>query len=108
MEVATIRAGPPAPGEVEVEVEVEVKIQSCGVCHTDLRYREGGINGESLFLLGREAVAVVGSWGRRGGGHRRGPAASSRSTGGRSAVSAAPASGESRGTAWRPPTRPRK
>ncbi|MGN6783374.1 MAG: S-(hydroxymethyl)mycothiol dehydrogenase, partial [Marmoricola sp.] len=32
---------------------------ACGVCHTDLHYREGGINDEFPFLLGHEAAGVV-------------------------------------------------
>ncbi len=32
---------------------------SCGVCHTDLHYREGGINDDFPFLLGHEAAGVV-------------------------------------------------
>ena len=54
----------PGPGEVVVAV------QACGVCHTDLTYREGGINDEFPFLLGHEAAGVVesvGAWRRRGG-----------------------------------------
>ncbi|WP_019201209.1 S-(hydroxymethyl)mycothiol dehydrogenase [Tsukamurella sp. 1534] len=47
----------PGPGEVVVEV------QACGVCHTDLHYREGGINDEFPFLLGHEAAGVVESVG---------------------------------------------
>ena len=43
--------------------EAVVKIQSCGVCHTDLHYREGGINDEFPFLLGHEAAGVVESVG---------------------------------------------
>ncbi|MFV0533968.1 MAG: S-(hydroxymethyl)mycothiol dehydrogenase [Cumulibacter sp.] len=43
----------PGPGEAVV------KIQACGVCHTDLHYREGGINDEFPFLLGHEAAGVV-------------------------------------------------
>ena len=43
----------PGPGEVVV------KVQACGVCHTDLHYREGGINDEFPFLLGHEASGVV-------------------------------------------------
>ena len=43
----------PGPGEVTVDV------QACGVCHTDLHYREGGINDEFPFLLGHEAAGVV-------------------------------------------------
>jgi S-(hydroxymethyl)mycothiol dehydrogenase len=43
----------PGPGEAVVTV------QACGVCHTDLHYREGGINDEFPFLLGHEAAGVV-------------------------------------------------
>ena len=39
--------------------DVVVRIQACGVCHTDLHYREGGINDEFPFLLGHEAAGVV-------------------------------------------------
>jgi len=34
-------------------------VQACGVCHTDLHYREGGINDQFPFLLGHEAAGVV-------------------------------------------------
>src|SRR5688572_6683406 len=47
----------PGPGEALVA------IQACGVCHTDLHYREGGINDEFPFLLGHEAAGVVESVG---------------------------------------------
>ena len=39
--------------------EAVVAVQACGVCHTDLHYREGGINDEFPFLLGHEAAGVV-------------------------------------------------
>ncbi|SDJ12086.1 S-(hydroxymethyl)mycothiol dehydrogenase [Frankineae bacterium MT45] len=39
--------------------EVLVRVQACGVCHTDLHYREGGINDEFPFLLGHEAAGIV-------------------------------------------------
>jgi S-(hydroxymethyl)mycothiol dehydrogenase len=51
--VETINVPDPGPGEALV------RIQSCGVCHTDLHYREGGINDEFPFLLGHEAAGVV-------------------------------------------------
>ncbi len=35
------------------------QVQACGVCHTDLHYREGGINDDFPFLLGHEAAGVV-------------------------------------------------
>jgi S-(hydroxymethyl)mycothiol dehydrogenase len=51
--VETVVIPDPGPGEAVV------KIQACGVCHTDLHYREGGINDEFPFLLGHEAAGVV-------------------------------------------------
>ena len=51
--VETITVPDPGPGEVIVDV------QACGVCHTDLHYREGAINDEFPFLLGHEAAGVV-------------------------------------------------
>ncbi len=45
----------PEPGPFEALVDVE----ACGVCHTDLHYREGGINDEFPFLLGHEAAGKV-------------------------------------------------
>ncbi|NMO01732.1 S-(hydroxymethyl)mycothiol dehydrogenase [Gordonia sp. TBRC 11910] len=53
VEIATITIPDPGPGEVIV------KVQACGVCHTDLHYREGGINDDFPFLLGHEAAGVV-------------------------------------------------
>src|ERR1700755_230945 len=47
----------PGPGEVVVEVI------ACGVCHTDLTYRDGGINDDYPFLLGHEAAGTVESVG---------------------------------------------
>ena len=38
-------------------------MQACGVCHTDLHYKQGGINDEFPFLLGHEAAGVVESVG---------------------------------------------
>ena len=43
--------------------DVVVAIKACGVCHTDLAYREGGISDEYPFLLGHEAAGVVESVG---------------------------------------------
>ena len=34
-------------------------VKACGVCHTDLHYREGGINDDFPFLLGHEAAGIV-------------------------------------------------
>lgn len=57
VEVVDIVIPDPGPGEVVVD------IQACGVCHTDLTYREGGINDEFPFLLGHEAAGIVESVG---------------------------------------------
>ena len=51
--IETIIVPDPGPGEAVVA------IQACGVCHTDLHYREGGINDEFPFLLGHEAAGTV-------------------------------------------------
>ncbi|RIK15021.1 MAG: S-(hydroxymethyl)mycothiol dehydrogenase [Acidobacteria bacterium] len=53
VEVVDIVVPDPGPGEAVVRVE------ACGVCHTDLHYREGGINDEFPFLLGHEAAGTV-------------------------------------------------
>jgi S-(hydroxymethyl)mycothiol dehydrogenase len=55
--VETVIVPDPGPGEVVVQV------QACGVCHTDLHYREGGINDDFPFLLGHEAAGKVESVG---------------------------------------------
>jgi S-(hydroxymethyl)mycothiol dehydrogenase len=55
--IETIVVPDPGPGEAVVA------IQACGVCHTDLHYREGGINDDFPFLLGHEAAGVVESVG---------------------------------------------
>ncbi len=55
--IETIVIPDPGPGEAVV------KIQACGVCHTDLHYREGGINDDFPFLLGHEAAGIVESVG---------------------------------------------
>src|SRR5437899_2719383 len=53
VEIAAIRVPDPGPGEALV------RVQACGVCHTDLHYREGAINDDFPFLLGHEAAGVV-------------------------------------------------
>ena len=53
----TIVVPDPGPGEAVVAVK------ACGVCHTDLHYREGGINDDFPFLLGHEAAGFVESVG---------------------------------------------
>lgn len=45
----------PAPGPNDVVVRVD----ACGVCHTDLAYRDGDIEDAYPFLLGHEAAGVV-------------------------------------------------
>ena len=57
VEVTDVVIPDPGPGEVVVD------ILACGVCHTDLTYREGGINDEYPFLLGHEAAGTVESVG---------------------------------------------
>ncbi|MGY1830521.1 S-(hydroxymethyl)mycothiol dehydrogenase [Geodermatophilus sp. SYSU D01180] len=51
--VETVLVPDPGPGEAVVDVA------ACGVCHTDLHYREGGINDDFPFLLGHEAAGTV-------------------------------------------------
>jgi S-(hydroxymethyl)mycothiol dehydrogenase len=51
--IETVLVPDPGPGEALVAV------QACGVCHTDLHYREGGISDDFPFLLGHEAAGVV-------------------------------------------------
>ncbi len=51
--VETVIVPDPGPGEAVVD------IQACGVCATDLHYREGNITDEYPFLLGHEAAGTV-------------------------------------------------
>ncbi|SDP55350.1 S-(hydroxymethyl)mycothiol dehydrogenase [Actinopolyspora xinjiangensis] len=53
VEVTTVLVPDPGPGEALV------RVQACGVCHTDLQYRDGGVSDEFPFLLGHEAAGVV-------------------------------------------------
>src|ERR1700751_5710825 len=53
VELVDIVVPDPGPGEAVVDVI------ACGVCHTDLTYRDGGINDEDPFLLGHEAAGTV-------------------------------------------------
>ncbi|MGH8920850.1 MAG: S-(hydroxymethyl)mycothiol dehydrogenase [Actinomycetes bacterium] len=55
--IETVTVPDPGPGEAVITV------QACGVCHTDLHYREGAINDDFPFLLGHEAAGVVESVG---------------------------------------------
>ncbi|HTU72208.1 MAG TPA: S-(hydroxymethyl)mycothiol dehydrogenase [Trebonia sp.] len=43
----------PGPGEALV------RVQACGVCHTDLHYKQGGIGADFPYLLGHEAAGIV-------------------------------------------------
>ena len=63
---AVVAPGKGLPAEVRDIVvpdpgpnEVTVRVQACGVCHTDLHYRDGLINDSYPFLLGHEAAGVV-------------------------------------------------
>ena len=53
VELVTVLVPDPGPGEALV------RVQACGVCHTDLHYREGAINDQFPFLLGHEASGTV-------------------------------------------------
>jgi S-(hydroxymethyl)mycothiol dehydrogenase len=53
VELTTVLVPDPVAGEALV------RVQACGVCHTDLHYREGGIGDEYPYLLGHEAAGVV-------------------------------------------------
>src|SRR5215469_6871946 len=43
----------PGPGEALV------RVQACGVCHTDLHYKMGGIGEDFPYLLGHEAAGII-------------------------------------------------
>jgi S-(hydroxymethyl)mycothiol dehydrogenase len=53
VETVDVQVPDPGPGEARVDV------RACGVCHTDLHYRDGGISDAFPFLLGHEAAGVV-------------------------------------------------
>jgi S-(hydroxymethyl)mycothiol dehydrogenase len=53
VELVDIVIPDPGPGEAVVDIE------TCGVCHTDYHYREGGISDDFPFLLGHEAAGRV-------------------------------------------------
>ena len=53
VEVTEVLVPEPGPGEALV------RIQACGVCHTDLHYKMGGIGADFPYLLGHEAAGVV-------------------------------------------------
>ncbi|MBM6621327.1 S-(hydroxymethyl)mycothiol dehydrogenase [Micrococcaceae bacterium RIT802] len=53
VEIETIVIPDAGPGEAVVD------ILTCGVCHTDLHYKLGGIGDDYPYLLGHEATGVV-------------------------------------------------
>ena len=53
VEITTVTVPDPGPAEALV------KVQACGVCHTDLHYREGGSGDDFPYLLGHEAAGLV-------------------------------------------------
>ena len=53
VEVTEVLVPEPGPGEALV------RVQACGVCHTDLHYKMGGIGDDFPYLLGHEAAGVV-------------------------------------------------
>ncbi len=53
VEVTTVVVPDPGPGEALV------RVRACGLCHTDLHYRDGAINDDFPFLLGHEAAGTV-------------------------------------------------
>jgi S-(hydroxymethyl)mycothiol dehydrogenase len=53
VELVEVTVPDPGPGEAVVA------IQACGVCHTDLHYRQGGIGDDFPYLLGHEAAGIV-------------------------------------------------
>jgi S-(hydroxymethyl)mycothiol dehydrogenase len=53
VEIVDVLIPDPGPGEVVVD------LSACGVCHTDLTYRDGGITDDYPFLLGHEAAGTV-------------------------------------------------
>src|SRR5882724_4025095 len=53
VQVTEVLVPEPGPGEALV------RVQACGVCHTDLHYKMGGIGDDYPYLLGHEAAGVV-------------------------------------------------
>jgi S-(hydroxymethyl)mycothiol dehydrogenase len=51
--IETVLVPDPGPGEALV------RVKACGVCHTDLHYREGAITDDFPFLLGHEAAGTI-------------------------------------------------
>src|ERR1700744_4988532 len=53
VEVVEVIVPDPGPGEALV------RVQACGVGHTDLHYKMGGIGNDYPYLLGHEAAGIV-------------------------------------------------
>src|SRR5258708_14125165 len=53
VEITEVLVPEPGPGEALV------RVQACGVCHTDLHYKMGGIGDDYPYLLGHEEAGVV-------------------------------------------------
>jgi S-(hydroxymethyl)mycothiol dehydrogenase len=53
VQVTEVLVPDPGPGEALV------RVQACGVCHTDLHYKMGGIGDNYPYLLGHEAAGVI-------------------------------------------------
>jgi S-(hydroxymethyl)mycothiol dehydrogenase len=53
VQVTEVLVPDPGPGEALV------RVQACGVCHTDLHYKTGGIGDDFPYLLGHEAAGIV-------------------------------------------------
>src|ERR1700753_1106485 len=53
VQVTEVLVPDPGPGEALV------RVQACGVCHTDLHYKMGGIGDDDPYLRGHEAAGVV-------------------------------------------------
>jgi S-(hydroxymethyl)mycothiol dehydrogenase len=98
VETAQVLVPDPGPGEALV------RVQACGVCHTDLHYREGGIGDDFPYLLGHEAAGMV----EAVGPDVTGLAAGEFVILNWRAASAGPARGAARGTASQPITRRRR
>ena len=53
VQITEVLVPDPGPGEALV------RVQACGVCHTDLHYKMGGVGGDFPYLLGHEAAGIV-------------------------------------------------
>src|SRR5882724_11709971 len=53
VQITEVLVPEPGPGEALV------RVQACGVCHTALHYKMGGIGDDYPYLLGHEAAGVV-------------------------------------------------